>query len=71
MEKPRKSEINPNYVEFIICESCGCKVYSRFKDSKKCMSCLKDEHHAIANKLGTNEKLVYKTKIDYNKYSTK
>lgn len=65
------SKDNPDYIDWILCEDCGCKVYSRFKDHKKCMVCLADIHQEIENKLNTSYKLIYKTKIDYNKYLNK
>ena len=63
MEGPRKSEINPHYVEWIICEVCKCKVYSRFKDYKLCMTCLDSVHKELSEKLNTEDKLKL-----YNKY---
>ena len=53
-----------NYIEHIYCEDCGCKVYSRFQDYKKCLTCLKKVMDKIESRCKTGCKIIFKTKFD-------
>lgn len=53
------------------CSQCKKKYSTKFMITDLCPDCQKPIHDELNKKLGTDKKLIFKTKIDYDKYKTK